>query len=149
MVTPHILTMDKLIEKLKDKNLIVFDGKCALCSGFFKFIIKADKQKLFSFALAQSNFGEALYSHYDLKPDDYDTNLVLINGKLYERLHAFFICMKLLGWPYKAVAILEYLPNRFLDWGYYKIARNRYSLFGKYEECIVLSSDLKARFIND
>lgn len=138
-----------LVEKIGGKNIVVFDGECVLCSGFFKFLIKADSQNQFHFSIAQSNFGEALYVHYGLKPDDYDTNLVFINGKLYERLHGFFAAMKLLGWPYKALAVFEVLPNALLDWAYYKIARNRYKLFGKRETCMIPSPQLKARFIND
>jgi len=137
------------IERLKNKNLIVSDGECVLCSGFFKFVIKADKKKQFDFSIAQSPFSEALYAYYGLKPDDYDTNLVFINGKLYERLYAFFAVMRKLGWPYKALSALEYLPNGFLDWFYYKIARNRYQWFGKYDACLIPSDALKKRFIND
>jgi predicted DCC family thiol-disulfide oxidoreductase YuxK len=137
------------ISQIKNKNLIVFDGECVLCSRFFHFVVWADTKKRFQFVTAQSAFGEALYDHYDLKPDDYDTNLVLIEGRLYERFHAFVAAMKLLGWPYRALAIFELLPDRLLDWLYYKIARNRYSLFGKRDTCLIPSDEIKARFIND
>lgn len=137
------------IEQLENNNLIVFDGECVLCSGFFKFIVRADKQEWFDFAIAQSEFGERLYDYYGLKPDDYDTNLVFIDGVLYERLGGFFAVMKLLGWPYKAFAVFGLLPDKFLDWAYYKIARNRYALFGRRDACLIPSQDLKARFIND
>ena len=137
------------IEQLENKNLIVFDGECVLCSGFFKFIVSADKKERFDFVIAQSEFGERLYEYYDLKPSDYDTNLIFIEGKLYERLYAFFAAMKLLGWPYKGLAIFDFLPSGFLDWFYYKIARNRYRWFGRSEACLVPSRELKARFINE
>lgn len=137
------------IEELENKNLIVFDGECVLCSGFFRFMVRADKNKQFSFATAQSDFGERLYAFYDLKPDDYDTNLVFIDGRLYERLDAFFAAMKMIGWPYRTVSIFGFLPAGFLDWLYYKIARNRYQWFGRRDTCIVPSPELKARFIND
>ncbi len=140
---------DTLVQKLENKNLIVFDGECVLCSGFFRFLVKVDKHKQFEFATAQSGFGEALYAYYGLKPEDYDTNLVFINGKLYERLHGFFAAMKLLGWPYKGLAVFGFLPDDLLDWAYYKIARNRYTLFGKRDSCLVPSQDLKDRFINE
>lgn len=137
------------IDKLKNRNLIVFDGECVLCSSFFKFIVRSDKKKQFHFAIAQSDFGEALYDHYGLKPDDYDTNLVIINGQLHERLNGFFESMKLLGWPYKALAVFSVLPDGFLDWAYYKIARNRYLLFGRHDTCLVPNFEIKNRFINE
>lgn len=144
--------MDKRIspiEQLENNNLIVFDGECVLCSGFFNFILRADQHKQFNFAIAQSEFGERLYNYYGLKPDDYDTNLIFIEGKLYERLNGFFAAMKLLGWPYKALAVFGLLPDKFLDWAYYKIARNRYRWFGKRDTCLIPTPELKARFIND
>lgn len=140
-------TEKSLHQKLEGRNLIVFDGECVLCSGFFSFVLKADKEKKFSFAIAQSPFGEALYHHYGLKAQDYDTNLVILDGVLYERLHGFFECMKRFGWPYKGLAAFSVLPNGFLDWAYYKIARNRYKLFGKREACLVPDQDIKDRFI--
>jgi len=48
------------IEQLQNQNLIVFDGECVLCSSFFNFIVRADTQKQFNFAIAQSDFGERL-----------------------------------------------------------------------------------------
>jgi len=130
-------------------NLIVFDGECVLCSAFFRFIVKIDKREQFQFAIAQSAFGEALYAYYGLKPDDYDTNLVFVDGRLYERLHGFFAAMKLLGWPHRALGAFAILPNRFLDWAYYKIARNRYRIFGKRDTCLVPSEHLKGRFVHE
>ena len=150
----YVMSMDKardinLHKKLEGKNLIVFDGECVLCSRFFAFVLRADKQNRFSFATAQSQFGEALYHHYGLKAQDYDTNLVILDGVLFERLHGFFECMKILGWPYKALAAFGALPDRFLDWAYYRIARNRYKLFGKRETCLVPDKDISDRFVNE
>ena len=144
-----LLEQNELLKEIKDKNLIVFDGECVLCSGFFRFVIKHDLEKRFVFAVAQSELGEALYRHYDLKAEDYDTNLVILEGVLHERLHAFFEVMKILGWPYKAIVVCKLLPNWLLDWLYYRIARNRYRLFGKREECLVPGPDLRERFIHD
>jgi len=136
-------------DRTQGMNLIVFDGECVLCSAFFRFIVKIDKREQFKFVIAQSAFGEALYEYHGLRADDYDTNLVFIEGRLYERMHAFFAAMRLVGWPYRAIGLFAVLPNRFLDWAYYKIARNRYRIFGKRDTCLVPSAHLRARFINE
>lgn len=137
-----------LTERLAGKNLVVFDGECVLCSGFFRFLVWADRDQHLHFALAQSEFGEALYDHYGLKADDYDTNLVIIDGKLHERLHGVFMCMKVLGWPWRALCVFAKLPDVFLDWLYYKVARNRYRLFGRRDGCLVPSGDVMERFVD-
>jgi len=137
-----------IVETIEDKNVIVFDGVCVLCSCFFSFVLRRDRQKQFSFLTAQSERGEALYAHYNLKTEDYDTNLVIIQGELYERLHGFFKVMQLLGMPWRMLSIFRFLPDPFLDWAYYRIARNRYKLFGKRDSCLVPDENLRARFID-
>ncbi len=137
----------EIISEIQDKNVIVFDGECVLCSGFFNFVLKRDKAKAFHFITAQSSLGEALYEHYDLKAGDYDTNLVLIEGQLFERLHGFFEVMKIIGWPWRGLNMFSVFPAPLLDWCYYRIARNRYTLFGRRATCLVPTPDLKERFL--
>jgi len=144
------MNMDaKRLAEFSDKNIIVFDGECVLCSAFFKFVLKHDQENQFHFATAQSEFGEALYEYFGLKGDDYDTNLVLVEGQLFERMHAFFKVMDVVGYPWKGLTVFSVLPNRFLDWAYYRIARNRYALFGRRDTCLVPDASVKARFIDD
>lgn len=140
-------TAEQVLEAIKDKNVIVFDGQCVLCSAFFRFVLKHDDRKQFHFMVAQTPAGEALYRFYGLKAADYDTNLVILNEELHERLHGFFEVAKLIGWPWRLLNVFRILPDRLLDWVYYRIARNRYRLFGRREDCLVPNSDIKARFI--
>lgn len=135
------------MELIKEKNVIVFDGECVLCNGFFQFVLKHDKNNEFCFMTAQSPGGEALYQHYGLKQDDYDTNLVFIGGELYQRMHGVFEILKRFGMPWRMLTVFGVLPNFLLDWGYYKIARNRYRLFGRRETCFVPDAETEARFI--
>lgn len=138
-----------LPDQLYNINLVVFDGECVLCSGFFNFIVKYDRDHAFYFATAQSDLGEKLYAHYELKSGDYDTNLVLLHGRLYERLHGFFAVVKVLGFPWNILNLFSLLPLSVLDWTYYKTARNRYRWFGKRESCLVPNAELQARFIDE
>lgn len=138
---------DRLFDKIRGKNVIVFDGECVLCSGFFRFIVSIDRDQAFHFITAQSSTGELLYQYFDLVADDYDTNLVLIDTKLYERLHGFFKVMSIIGLPWSLLGVFRLLPTPALDWFYYLIARNRYKLFGRRENCLVPDVMLKGRFI--
>ena len=142
------MTPETVLDAIKDKNVIVFDGECVLCSGFFRFVLKRDMQRQFHFMIAQSEAGEALYRHFDLKPNDYDTNLVLIEGKLFEKLHGFFEIVRRLGFPWVLLNGLRVLPDGLLDWLYNRIARNRYALFGRRDVCLVPEAEMKERFID-
>jgi hypothetical protein len=63
-----------------DKALVVFDGVCVLCSGFVRFILKRDRSHAFRLTTAQSPLGQALFRHYGLDTETFETNLVLADG---------------------------------------------------------------------
>jgi predicted DCC family thiol-disulfide oxidoreductase YuxK len=97
--------------------------------------------------MAQSELGQALYRHYRLDPSEFETNLVIMDGRLYEKLAAFTEVMAALGWPWRALAALDALPRPFGNWLYDRIAQNRYRIFGRYDACRTPSAELKARLI--
>lgn len=133
--------------QLIGRDVIVFDGVCVLCSGFMRFVVAHDPDRRFSFVVAQSPLGEALYAHHGLKHDDYDTNLVFLDGVLHQKLDAFLAVMDRLGWPWRAFGVLRLLPCRARSWLYDRIARNRYAWFGRRSCCLVPDAALRARFI--
>jgi predicted DCC family thiol-disulfide oxidoreductase YuxK len=132
---------------LAGKKLIVFDGTCVLCSGFFRFVLKRDPARKFHFATAQSALGEALYAHYGLKSGDYDTNLVILNGRLHREIDALAAVLREIGGAWRMGAIVAWLPAPAKTFIYNRIARNRYALFGRREVCYLPTPDLQARFL--
>ena len=64
----------------------MFDGVCVLCSGFARFILKRDRDFAFRFTTAQSPLGQALFRHYGLDTETFETNLVLVDGRAYAKL---------------------------------------------------------------
>ena len=71
---------------LDDTALLVFDGVCVLCSASARFILKRDRAHRFRFATAQSQLGRALFRHYGLDAQTFETNVVLIEGCAYGKL---------------------------------------------------------------
>ena len=69
-----------------DSALLVFDGVCVLCSATARFILKRDRAQRFRFATAQSPLGQALFRHYGLDAQTFETNLVLFEGRAYGKL---------------------------------------------------------------
>ncbi len=127
--------------------LIVFDGVCVLCSGFVRMVVRLDGDNHFRFATAQSPFGEALFVKYGLPTDSYETNLVIIDGVAFTRLESFVAVMAELGWPWRAAKFLLLLPRPLRNWLYDRIAKNRYSLFGRKDSCEVPSPEMNGRMI--
>ncbi len=137
----------ELARQLQNHDLIVFDGECVLCSGFFRFMLHFDHGQRFHFALAQSDLGQQLYHALNLPTDDFETNLVIVNGRIYQRLDAFIAAMGALGGIWRLLTLLRFIPAPIKDFLYHRIARNRYAIFGRYDTCLVPTPGLRARFI--
>ncbi|MGC1495897.1 MAG: DCC1-like thiol-disulfide oxidoreductase family protein [Sulfitobacter sp.] len=136
-------------KRIGQHHLIVFDGECVLCSGFFHFMLRHDHGQKFQFATAQSRLGQDLYTALKLPTEAFETNLVISDGIIHGHLDAFAIAMSQLGWPWRIFLIVRYLP-RFLKMPLYTvIARNRYRLFGRFDRCMIPDPDLRARFVED
>ncbi|MEW6631757.1 MAG: DCC1-like thiol-disulfide oxidoreductase family protein [Pseudomonadota bacterium] len=127
--------------------LIVFDGVCVFCSGFVQLVVRLDRDKRFRFATAQSPFGEALFRRHGLPTDNYETNLAIIDGVAFTRLDSFVAVMAALGWPWRAARALLILPRPLRDWLYDRVAKNRYTLFGRKDSCEIPSLELRRRLI--
>ncbi len=129
------------------KPLIVFDGVCVLCSSFIHWVLARDREKQFLFTTAQSSLGQALYRHFELNTQEFETNLVIVDGQVKMRMQAFFLVCRTIGYPWRLLCVLGALPNFVLDWVYERIKRNRYAVFGKRETCMVPGPDIENRFI--
>ena len=130
-----------------DKPIVIFDGHCVLCSGFANFIIRNDPRKALRLLPAQSELAEALYSHYALKPDDYETNLFIENGHVRVKSDGSLAMMTYLGWPWKGLNATRLFPRPIRDWGYSIIARNRLNWFGRRDLCYLPRPEDTDRFL--
>lgn len=130
-----------------DKVLVVFDGVCVLCSGFAKFILKRDRDFAFRLATAQSPLGQALYRHYGLDTREFETNLVIADGRPNAKLDSVAAVGLRLGGFWRSLALLRLIPRPIGDWLYDRIARNRYALFGRTDSCMMPPPEWRERFI--
>ena len=90
-----------------DTALLVFDGVCVLCSASARFILKRDRAHRFRFATAQSPLGQALFRHYGLDAQTFETNLVLIEGRAYGKLDTVVAAGTQLGGVWRALSLLR------------------------------------------
>jgi predicted DCC family thiol-disulfide oxidoreductase YuxK len=130
-----------------DKALIVFDGVCVLCSAFARFLLKRDRHFRFRFATAQSPLGQALFRHYGLDADTFETNLLVADGRAWGKLDTVAVAGKRLGGVWRACGVLRLIPRAIADWLYDRVAWNRYALFGRTEHCMMPPPQWRERFI--
>jgi predicted DCC family thiol-disulfide oxidoreductase YuxK len=138
---------------MMDRHLILYDGVCGLCNRLNRFVLKRDPAGVFQFASLQGGPGQSLLRAYGRDPDSLETLYVVVSygsksPVLLSKSRAALFVLNALGGPWRLVAIVGMLPRRLLDWAYDLVARNRYTLFGRYESCLLPSPEYKSRFID-
>lgn len=138
--------MGKTVSVLNEDNVILFDGVCNLCNAFIQFIIKRDSRQVFKFASLQSEFGQELIKRHS-HLQNVDAVFFLENGEVFVKSTAALkIAGKLKYWS--VFKSLLFVPAFIRDWIYDLIAKYRYGLFGKKNECMIPSPELIGRFIS-
>lgn len=129
------------------ETVVLFDGVCKLCNGWARLLIRHDHQRRVRLAAVQSPEGQALLAWAGLPVDQFDTMAVIRDHHYWERSEAFFQVIRQLSGRWQALRLLRVLPRALRDWGYDRIALNRYRLFGKYDTCLLPHPDHEQRFL--
>jgi len=129
------------------ERIILFDGECNFCEWNVRFIIKRDPRATFKFAPLQSNLAQSFINGSN-KKETYSTVVLIENHKIYtESTAALRISKQLNGiWPILYFFIIIPRPLRNLVYRYF--AENRYKWFGKKEQCMVPTPELRKRFLH-
>lgn len=127
--------------------IIVFDGQCVLCNGSVRFVLKHDRNGRYRFAASQGAGGSALLVANGLDPDDPASFLLLQPDGAWTNSDAVIRVLQGFGGPWKACALLRWLPRRVRDKIYRVVARNRKRWFGA-QACMVPTPAQRARFID-
>lgn len=128
--------------------VILFDGVCNFCNGSVNFIIKRDPGGTFRFAAVQSDAGKALIADCGIDPAGIDSVILVDHGKAFTESAASLRISRRLGAPWSWAYALILVPRPIRDSIYGLIARNRYRLFGKRDECMIPTPDVRARFLD-
>ncbi len=106
------------------RDIILFDGDCAYCNGWVKWITKRDTVDRFAFAPLTSKEGIALRKKHRI-PDHLDS-IVLVQGEeAFTRSDAAWRVLN--GLPGNALwgGLLRVIPRPLRNWGYDLVAKNR------------------------
>ncbi|HRO43980.1 MAG TPA: thiol-disulfide oxidoreductase DCC family protein [Flavipsychrobacter sp.] len=131
-----------------DKSILYFDGVCNLCNRLVIFFIERDKEKKILFASLQSPAGQKALEQSAQQLSCEDSVLLYHDGKYYQKSTAIIKALSMLGgvWRLSLVAYIlpVFLRNKLYDF----FAKNRYRWFGKKEECMLPTPELRSRFLN-
>ena len=130
-----------------ENPIILFDGICNFCNGAINFVLKQDKRGIFRFAPLQSEVGQELLQQYHLPAEEFESFVLIENGKVYKKSAASLRVLNKLPWYWKEAQILRIIPTAFRDAIYDFIARNRYKWFGRKDQCMIPSPEMRSRFL--
>lgn len=132
---------------LASPPLVLFDGVCNLCNGAVRFLMPRDRAGQLRFAHIQSATGQAVLRQHGLSVTDWDSFVFVEEGRAYLKAEAAFRIARFMRWPWSLLRLGCGLPRRPADWLYDRVARNRYVLFGKKDQCLVPDARLRAKFL--
>ncbi|MDA0196458.1 MAG: thiol-disulfide oxidoreductase DCC family protein [Bacteroidetes bacterium] len=140
--------MGKVVIEKKVEHIILFDGICNFCNGAINFVMDRDRDGIFKFASLQSAFGQGYLKDSQLPLDEFESMVFLEHDEIYTKSTAVLkIARNMSGiWPILYGFMI--VPKFLRDAIYNLIANNRYSWFGKRDQCRVPTPELKERFLD-
>ena len=130
-----------------DGPILLFDGVCNFCNGTVNFVIKHDHAQRFRFASLQSEAGRALLQEYGLRDLPLSTMVLIDRGAAHLDSEGVLRAAQRLGGPFRLLVPFLRVPRALRDPLYRAFARNRYRLFGRSDQCVVPTPELRARFL--
>ena len=134
-------------EDLKTKKIILFDGVCALCNNFIVFIAKNDKKDIFRFLPLQNKNINQFINTKNINIKDLKS-IVLIEDKnpKYKSNAAIEILINL-NKIFLLCTVFYIIPRIIRDIIYNLIAKNRYKIFGRVENCSIVKSKMNSEIL--
>jgi predicted DCC family thiol-disulfide oxidoreductase YuxK len=135
------------------RHLVLYDGVCGLCNRLLQFLFTHDRQAIFSFASLQSATGRATVARWGGNPDELSSFYVVADfrtshARVFTRSDAALFVAGRLPWPWKAMRAGAIVPKLVRDLAYNAIARSRYRIFGRYEQCMIPAPEMRRRFVD-
>ena len=128
------------------RSIVLFDGVCNFCSDSVNFIIQHDTENKFMFAPLQSEKGIELRAKYGIE-DNIDSIVLIEDDQAFTRSTGALRIAKRLGGIWAAAYVLILVPRPIRDYFYELFAKYRYRWFGKKDECMLPTPEIRARFL--
>ncbi|MEP7148625.1 MAG: thiol-disulfide oxidoreductase DCC family protein [Acidobacteriota bacterium] len=138
--------------------VVLFDGVCNFCDASVNFVIEHDRNGYFKFAPLQSEVGKSLSKEYELAPAineppkktghvPIDSVILIEDGTAYTHSSAALRIARRLGRPWSWFYALIVVPAPIRDFFYRLFAKYRYRVFGRKDQCMLPSPEVRARFL--
>lgn len=135
---PYSYRADPAVPRFDDSHpVIIFDGLCVLCSAGVRWMTARDPRGASRFAAIQSPLPRALYGHYGLDADRFDTFMVLSEGRAHVKWRGLLAAARTMPAPWWQLGEAGRIVPAFIgDIAYDWVQRNRLRWFGKRDSCL-------------
>lgn len=127
--------------------IILFDGDCNFCDSSVQFIIQHDPAGYYRFASLQSDIGRELRAKHSI-PEDVDSLVLVDQKRAYVKSDAALRVANHLTGLWKLAYYLKSFPRPLRDGAYDLVAKNRYKVFGKLDQCQLPPPHIRKRFLD-
>ena len=129
--------------------ILLFDGHCNLCNAWVQYVVKRDSSSTIRFASLQSGAGRRLLEEHKIDANYIDSLVLFEEERFSVSSNAVLRTLSYFdGWERRLI-FLSVVPRSLRDLVYSFIAKNRYKLFGRREQCMVPTAELSKRFLPD
>jgi predicted DCC family thiol-disulfide oxidoreductase YuxK len=128
-------------------GIILFDGTCAFCEGAVKFVARRDRANYFRFGASQSPSGRSLLAQAGFVTEPPRSLVLIEDGHTYLKSTASLRIARRLNWPWKAAAVLLWVPRPIRDAVYAVVAAVRHRLAGASNACEIPPPEIRQRLI--
>ena len=125
--------------------IIFFDGVCNLCNHFVDFVIRRDVRGKFKFSSLQSSY--AKNNLPESLVENMSSVVLLKEEAIYRQSSAALHILVAIDGFYKIFSIFFIVPRPLRDFVYRRIAKSRYSMFGKRDICRIPTAEEQQRFL--
>lgn len=137
--------------RLNEAPIVLIDGHCHLCHRITRYLVEHDKEARFRFAALQSSAGQKALKKAGFAENriSFDSFVLITDGRCYTKSGAALrVWRGLGGWRSLGYALII-IPSPIRDAVYDFIARNRYRWFGRSEQCMLPTKEIRDRFLPD
>ena len=127
---------------------LYFDGVCNFCAATVRFVLDRERAPTLRFASLQSARALRELPPLGVDPRRLDSLVLVEGGRAYTASNGALRMARYLRAPWSWLALALVVPRSVRDAVYGFIARRRYAWFGKKDECMVPSPELRARFVD-
>ena len=120
------------------KEIIIVDGKCVLCNSITKWLIKKDKNNIFEIASLESEYIKKNFQNiYNVA----SVAVVDSLGNVFQKSLAILYILKRIDKLFLIQILIKLLPLFLTNFFYDLVAKTRYKIFGKYDQCMINNND--------